>query len=272
MKKFALLIGLGWSVATLTSCSNSTQSNKDESGPFGGYGSLKALHFGACDSLKGGVTVDFLTLEPADTSVASERIREYLAKDRIAAITSNMDSAVVASSGTKQLNEKNLFSLLLTTYTDFKKDFPEAPGCWQIDQKGDTVMVTSRIVAYKLDLFTFMGGAHPNSFREYVVFDRRTGDVLPPGHFVADSVALLQKAEAAFRKLEGLTQVDNLTAKGYFLNADSTFFLPQNITFTREGVYLYYNPYEIAPYARGPIEFLLPYADLKGVVRKELVF
>jgi hypothetical protein len=42
--------------------------------------------------------------------------------------------------------------------------------------------------------------------------------------------------------------------------------------FTPEGVHFFYNPYEIAAYARGPIELTIPYEELKGIIRKEAVF
>jgi hypothetical protein len=75
----------------------------------------------------------------------------------------------------------------------------------------------------------------------------------------------------AFRKTENLADTTNLEKAGYFLS-NHKFFIPANYAFTREGVFFYYNPYEIAAYARGAITFTIPYSELEGIVKKELIF
>lgn len=42
------------------------------------------------------------------------------------------------------------------------------------------------------------------------------------------------------------------------------FQLPLNIFYTDKGLLLYYNRYEIAAYADGPKELLIPYEELKN--------
>jgi hypothetical protein len=42
-----------------------------------------------------------------------------------------------------------------------------------------------------------------------------------------------------------------------------SFYLPENIGFTKEGVKLLYNQYEVASYADGTIELTLPYNEVK---------
>jgi hypothetical protein len=230
---------------------------------------VQELTFGACDTLNGGTGVSFTLLMPTDSGKAAEQIRQFLKNSRVASVTSTMDSVYVHSLGA--LSEQVAYSAFDKIYREFKIDFPDAPGCWEIVQKGDTIMTTPKIVAYELDLYTFTGGAHPNSNKQYTLFDRQTGVVVPFHSFVKDSVMLLRKTEEAFRKLESLQPIDDLEEKGYFLN-NNQFFRADNCTFTREGVQVYYNPYEIAPYVRGPIEFIIPYQELKGVIRDERIF
>ena len=88
---------------------------------------------------------------------------------------------------------------------------------------------------------------------------------------VADRAALLQIVEKAFRKVEKLSPEADLEKSGYFLD-EHKFFLPANYVFTPAGVYFYYNPYEISAYARGAIEFTIPYAELGQTVKKDQVF
>lgn len=252
----------------ILSCQKQKTQDAGKEGVFNSAEML-AMSFGSCDSTKGGAEVSFTLLMPADSGKAAEQIRQFLQKSRVASITSSMDSAYVHSFG--ELDEKVAFAALDKNYKDFKKDFPDAPGCWEINQKGDTLLTTRKIIAYQLDLYSFLGGAHPNSNKQFTLFDRQTGVVVPFHAFVTDSVALLNKTEAAFRRLEHLQPADNLEEKGYFLD-NHQFFQADNCTFTREGVLVYYNPYEIAPYVRGPIQLVIPYADLKGIIREEKIF
>jgi hypothetical protein len=43
---------------------------------------------------------------------------------------------------------------------------------------------------------------------------------------------------------------------------DDTFQLPQNLFYTDKGLLLFYNPYEVASYADGTKELLLPYNEV----------
>jgi hypothetical protein len=132
-------------------------------------------------------------------------------------------------------------------------------------------MTTPKLLFYQLDHYAFTGGAHPNSFTSYHAFDGKTGEEVEMKNFVADSVALLNLVETKFRELEKLAPGVDLEDAGYFL-ANHKFFMPANYVFTPEGVLFFYNPYEIAAYARGPIELTILYEELKGIIRREAVF
>lgn len=228
--------------------------------------------FGSCDTLTNqGVSVSVHIWQPADSGKGATKIRGVLKDKVVGRINSYSDSASIATNAGAKTDIKAAYEVFAKNYKIFKKDFPDAPGCWEVEVSGDTVMMTSNLLLYQFDLYAFTGGAHPNSFRSYHVFDLTTGAEADAGTFVSDSVALLKKVEAAFRKEEKLDANVNLEEAGYFL-ADHRFFIPANYTFTREGVFFYYNPYEIAAYARGPITFTIPYPELKGIVKTEMIF
>ncbi|MCE7039698.1 DUF3298 and DUF4163 domain-containing protein [Dyadobacter sp. CY312] len=235
-------------------------------------GKLLLQNFGTCDTvLSAGVYIKIATWLPSDSTAAAANIRTQLDKKLIDRINSYGDSASIASNPGAKTSTKSAFEVLHKNYTDFKKDFPDAPGCWFVELKGDTVMVTPKVLLYQLDHFSFMGGAHPNSFRSLHVFDAVTGEEKEAKTFIADSTALLKKVEAEFRKIEKLDASANLEESGYFL-LNHKFFIPANYTFTKEGVLFYYNPYEIAAYARGAITFTIPYKELDGIVKTDLIF
>ena len=236
-------------------------------------GSLISQEFGGCDSLTNqGVSVTVRVWEPTDsTNETARRIKKMINDKVINRINSYADSASLASNPASSTSIKAASDVFSRNYQSFKKEFPDSPGCWEVEVIGDTVMMTSKLLLYQFDHYSFTGGAHPNSFRSYHVFDVNIGNEEDVQTFISDTVALLKKVEIAFRKEEKLADTSDLEEAGYFL-ADHQFFLPANYTFTRSGVFFYYNPYEIAAYVRGPIYFMIPYADLDGIVKKDLIF
>ena len=269
LKQMAVL-SLG--VVLFWACNRST-SNENAVAEVGiRSGELKKEHFGGCDTITNkGVSLIINLWQPTDSSAAAKKIRDILTEKTITRLSSYGDPASVAARLEKTRTPKAAFEVFDKDYRDFKKDFPDAPGCWEVELHGDTVMTTPKVLFYQLDHYSFTGGAHPISFTSYHAFDGKTGGEVEMKSFVADSVALLKLVEKKFRELEKLTPGVDLEDAGYFL-ANHKFFMPANYVFTQEGVLFYYNPYEIAAYARGPIEFTVPYDELKGIVRKEAVF
>jgi hypothetical protein len=228
--------------------------------------------YGSCDTVNySGVVVSLHLWEPTGADEVLKRIKATISEKVVNRINSYSDSASISESPAARTSAKAAYEVFASNYQTFKKDFPEAPGCWEVAVSGDTVMVTPKVMLYQMDHFSFTGGAHPNSFTSYHVFDLETGKEIESKALVADSVALLKKVEAAFRKEEKLDAKTDLEEAGYFL-MNHHFFVSANYTFTREGVLFHYNPYEIAAYARGPISFTLPYAELKGIIRKDRIF
>jgi hypothetical protein len=233
------------------------------------HGNLIIREFGSCDTIKNqGVSVSVSLWEPSDSSKVSEVIIGILTQKSIERINSYADSASIAANPGAKKSVKDAFVVFQKNYNDFKKEFADAPGCWQVELTGDTVMATPKWLFYKLGHYAFTGGAHPNSFRSYHAFDGKTGEEKQIKSFIADSVALLKLVETHFRKEEKLADTVNLEESGYFLS-NHQFFVPANYVFTREGILFYYNPYEIAAYARGAIKFTIPYSELEGIVKKE---
>jgi len=236
------------------------------------HGEISSQVYGNCDTVSNhGVSVHINMWLPSDSGQVSEKIKTQLQDKIVERINSYADSASIATNPGAKKSAKDAYEVFSKNYTDFKKEFPDAPGCWEVELKGDTVMITPKMVLYQLDHYAFTGGAHPNSFKSLHVFDGKTGEEKEVKTFVADTAALLIKVETAFRKVEKIAKDVNLEEEGYFLK-NNQFFLPANYIFTRKGVLFYYNPYEIAPYVKGAIEFTIPYGELTGIVKKELIF
>jgi hypothetical protein len=261
-----------FSVFLFAACNRSGEKENAESEKIRFVGSKNKTDFGGCDTISNkGISIKINLWGPSDSSQTSKAIRTALFEKSIQRINSYGDSASIAANPEAGKSVKSAFEVFEKNYNDFKKDFPDAPGCWEIELKGDTVFSTPKVLFYQLDHYAFTGGAHPNTFRSYHAFSAETGTEIEMKNLISDSTALLKLVDAAFRKTEKLSAETDLEEADYFL-LNHKFVLPVAYVFTSKGLFFYYNPYEIAAYARGAIQFIIPYAELDGIIDKEKVF
>jgi hypothetical protein len=212
-----------------------------------------------CDSTAGrGVSIraNWFELSPADP--ASRAITDSLRALVVGNVSGWLDSATVAAHPGVGQNLPHAARLFAEDYRRVRADNRFVTGCWTLETQCDTVFVSANTFTARLQTYAYTGGAHPNAYVNYVGFDRRTGQALRLTDMVRDTVALLGEVERAFRKRQGLGSGQNLEAEGYFLR-DGRFFLPDNVAPGRTGLICHYNPYDIAAYAEGPIELIIPY-------------
>ena len=119
-------------------------------------------------------------------------------------------------------------------------------------------------LSYMVELYSDRGGAHGISTMTPVVFDKKTGDVVPEEAFFADGyrepvAALLQAhlPEALEGDEEALAAV-----------SDPGLVVPNGVyEVAKDGVTWYYQPYVIAPFSVGVISITVPWNELKPYVR-----
>lgn len=129
---------------------------------------------------------------------------------------------------------------------------------------GDITFLNSRYCCIETIGYEYSGGAHGTPFKEYFVFDRETGERLGLSDILENSQEELQAMVGkAFRALNEKTNFafespeDLEHTVSDDVSYDSEFYL------TEEGIAFYYSPYEIAPYAEGFPEVVIPYRDLE---------
>ncbi len=113
----------------------------------------------------------------------------------------------------------------------------------------------------------YHGGAHGLHGERFIVFDAKTGERI-------DSITkMLEKdsdkkwvalGKAQLLKDNGLDAGAELTEAGFLVD---TFELSKKWFITPDGVGYSYNPYEIAPYSSGIVQFLLPWEKIKGDIK-----
>lgn len=222
-----------------------------------------------CDTLVNkGVDVSVGYFQLQDNSEGARKINDSLRMLAVGSITGWLDSATVAANPDARTDLNRAAALFAADYQAVTNDMGGLGGCWELKTDSDTTYASSTVITARMETYAYTGGAHPNSNLSFYMFDRQTGRTLSLNDVVSDTTALLNVVERAFRRQQELPPRANLEERGYFLR-DGRFFLPDNIGMSRVGLVFYYNPYEIAAYALGPIEVTVPYTQLGGILRTD---
>ena len=159
--------------------------------------------------------------------------------------------------------------IFIKDYDDFKTEIPDAFGGWHYTAKVDVEVLTDSLLSLSINDEYYTGGAHGGSGVYFINIDPRTGeeftldDLFKPGY----DDALTNLGNKIFRQTRQLSDTSSLS-ENYFEFPEDKFQLNKNYGFTEEGVVFFYNSYEIAPYAAGPTQVLIPYKDLKEWIKK----
>lgn len=149
----------------------------------------------------------------------------------------------------------------------FKQTEQEVPGFPVINvvEVWDTVLLNDgQHLTLMLNAYMDGGGVHPNSTVGIATFDVATGNLFKLEDLVSDLDALRAVAEKKFRE----ERADVFQEGGFNFSPDWPFILPANTGLTNEGIYFYFVPYEVAPYAMGPTAFVIPFEEIKDLMKK----
>jgi hypothetical protein len=149
-------------------------------------------------------------------------------------------------------------------YEDFRKESPDVPGGWYYKGHVTVETLIDTLLSLSVHEEYYAGAAHGSYGVYYINVNPRTGAEFTLGHLLRRGYqeALLKAGEKAFRHVRNLADTASLNAN-YFEFTDDKFQLNQNYGFKKEGIVFYYNNYEIAAFATGPTEILIPYEEIK---------
>ncbi|MGK4566702.1 DUF3298 domain-containing protein [Flavobacterium sp. 3HN19-14] len=155
-----------------------------------------------------------------------------------------------------------LTSAFIQSYEEIQKKEPSEKIGWEAEITGRITYQSDNILNIGLKSYAFTGGAHGYGGERSLIFDPETGKNIPNDKLFKDVPAFEAFAEKKFRKTYNISEGKPLNESG-FMFEDEKFTLPQTFFFTDKGFLLYYNVYEIASYADGAKQVLIPYSEME---------
>nr|WP_315221202.1 DUF4163 domain-containing protein [uncultured Flavobacterium sp.] len=160
-------------------------------------------------------------------------------------------------------NYTTLASSFIASYEEMNKKFPDETFGWEAKISGNVEFQSEQILNIKIDHYTFTGGAHGYQGFRSLLFDPKTGKNITNAKLFKNEKKFKAFAEKEFRVKFKIPTNANINSTGFMFEND-TFHLPQNIFYTSKGLLFYYNSYEAASYANGPLEIVFPYEKISN--------
>jgi hypothetical protein len=155
--------------------------------------------------------------------------------------------------------------------TDFEKalaEFPENTMGWYFKAVVEVNLVTDTLLSLKSSAEFFTGGAHGGYGTYFININPATGETVKlQDIFKRDyEEALSIIGEREFRNSLSIADTVSLAEEGFEFPNDK-FTLNDNYGLTKDGIVFVFNIYEIAPYVLGAQEVLIPFSEIKSLLK-----
>lgn len=157
----------------------------------------------------------------------------------------------------------DLIAAFIGSYEKLKTEFPNDELGWEAEIEGKVTYQSDSILNITIDHYSYTGGAHGYEGKRSLLFDSKTGKLIPNVQLFKNQKDFKAFAEKKFRTQFKIPANQSINATTFMFEGDQ-FQLPTNYFYTDKGLILYYNSYEIASYVDGPQELFIPYEELKS--------
>lgn len=223
----------------------------------------------ACNRFQTGAYVDELVLplsQEAEDSLFLSIDLEYVAKGMPKEAIAQVNNAIMVQAFDMEVPEGTLEEAALRYREALIDEYlDQADFSWEDQISGFFLADYRQWKNYQLSYYNFRGGAHGIQTLSQLVFDRKTGELLQEKDFFADGYVqgitpLLREAvkrtmEEEAPDLLDLVEMDAVAPNG-------------NFSFNSNGVEWIFQPYEVGPYALGPISATVPWNELEPFIRR----
>ena len=219
--------------------------------------------YGSCDSA-GGPCVSIRFSYPAITrpgsTPAADSVGAYIDGEMFAAL----------EDGARSLPFDSIASGLIDQYSGLREEFSDYRIPWTLERSCVILLDTAGVISVRFEEASFLGGAHGLEIVRLASFDAASGRRLAYGDFFKPGFEreFARLAEREFRAVRDIPDSSSLGEAGFWIE-EGEFSPPQNMAVGDSALILYYNPYEVAPYAMGPTEVHIPFRILSGLFRTD---
>jgi hypothetical protein len=161
---------------------------------------------------------------------------------------------------------KGAMEAFIADYENMDGKFPEQFVPWEAKINGDITYENKHVLTIRLESYLFTGGAHGYNTIRFLNFDKEKGTELDRQELFKKEEDFKAFAETKFRNQENIPAQEPINSTGFMFETE-TYYLPENIGYTDKGLLLFYEPYEIASYADGPISLILPYQEVNTFLK-----
>ncbi|PNQ74922.1 DUF3298/DUF4163 domain-containing protein [Hanstruepera neustonica] len=179
-------------------------------------------------------------------------------------INSKINESIIASlqiGDPEPVNSKSVEESITNfnnEYIKFKNEFPESPMVWEAQIDGEVSYQSESLISIAITSYLNTGGAHGILTIRFLNFDTLTGDIISNNDLFSNFSAFEELAKNHFNK-------EIADKKEDYFDPDN-FTLPANIGFDDDGLILFYNTYEIAPYSSGITEIHMAYDEIDALL------
>nr|WP_298923913.1 DUF3298 and DUF4163 domain-containing protein [uncultured Allomuricauda sp.] len=164
-------------------------------------------------------------------------------------------------------NMDDAITSFTNSFKELKTKFPDETVGWEAEVNSEVVYEDDNILTLIFNAYTFTGGAHGYGSTTFLNFDKRKGVELENWELFEDMEGFQKFAETKFRIQEDIPQNENINITGFMFERD-IFHLAENIGYTKDGIQLIYNQYEVASYADGPKTLALSYQEVNKYLKR----
>ena len=174
--------------------------------------------------------------------------------------------AIILASSTDEKTPDSIEQMAYLFMQNYKKETVDHPANWHLKKEVEVLINTSQIISFAINESGYMGGAHGFYNRSFLNIDLdimqeiKLLDVLLPSYEAELNVT----GEKIFRQVRKVDFGAELEKSGYWF--ENGFALNDNFAVTSAGLLFYFNVYDIAPYAVGATEVLIPYSDIQNLI------
>lgn len=222
----------------------------------------------SCESEIKPISFETTTIEvPSDADISVSIDKAIEDNDLSKSINFQIDKAILStlSEASKKTDLKAVLADFNKAYLDFKNDFPESSEAkWELHIETEKIYQSQEVITIAISTYEFQGGAHGNDKILLLNLDAKSGNVLLHDELIEINEKFKTIAENHFKK--SLTQTESeFTMEDYFFG--KSFQLPENLGFSEDGLILLYNTYEVASYAQGYTEFVIPFEEIDDLLK-----